>query len=47
VVLAQMKRYDESRAKLQQLINEYPNSPAAGKAQKVLDVVNKRAGAGS
>jgi outer membrane protein assembly factor BamD (BamD/ComL family) len=42
VVLAQMQRYSDSLEKLQQVINEYPNSTAASKATKVLDVVSKK-----
>ncbi len=42
VTLARMQQYEEASVKLRQLLREYPNSNSAGKAQKFLEVVNKK-----
>ena len=44
ITLARMQRYEEAGDKLRQLLREYPNSSSVGKAQKVLTVVNNKAG---
>jgi TolA-binding protein len=41
VVLVRVGRQDEAREKLSQVTRDYPNSAAAAKAQKVLELVNK------
>ena len=41
VVLVRVGRQDEARDKLAQVTRDYPNSAAATKAQKVLELVNK------
>jgi len=41
VVLVRLGRPNEAREKLTSLIRDYPNSAAAGKAQKVLELINR------
>jgi TolA-binding protein len=42
VVLVRVGRQDEAREKLSQVTRDYPNSAAAAKATKVLELVNKQ-----
>lgn len=43
LVLARKGVYQEARLKLQQLLSEYPNSASAGKATKLMEMINKKA----
>ena len=44
VALARMQDYAGAGGKLKQLLREYPNSSAAARAQKLLVIVNRKAG---
>jgi TolA-binding protein len=37
VTLARMRRYPEAKDRLEQLLREYPNSAAAGKAKQLVE----------